>query len=195
MNITLLGDSVFDNGSYLNKGEKTAPELLNTKFMNRFSMLATDGATTTSVIASQIPKIKKNTNKIFVSIGGNDLLGYSHLLDEKNTKTIKKIVANARRKFAIDYETMLQSLKRTRIPIAIFTIYYGEFPSPEKQIVKYAVDNFNRVILNLCEKHVIPVLNLNGVLNSPSDFTKHIEPSAKGSKKLADAIVRSIIIL
>ena len=73
--IALLGDSIFDNGSYT----AGAPDVIAHVRAGlphgwRASLLAVDGSTTRD-LASQVARIPADVTQIIVSIGGNDLWG------------------------------------------------------------------------------------------------------------------------
>ena len=73
--ITLLGDSIIDNKTYVQQQEYSVLEHLNSLSKNKFFQLAYDGDTTVNVIERQLhsQEIAKSSHLV-LSIGGNDLL-------------------------------------------------------------------------------------------------------------------------
>src|SRR5687768_10210068 len=80
--VVLLGDSIFDNASYVPGGPAVIDQLREGLPSDwRASMLAVDGAVTQGV-ASQLRRLPADATHLFVSVGGNDALRYGGMLDE-----------------------------------------------------------------------------------------------------------------
>ena len=73
--ITLLGDSIIDNKTYVRKGELSVLEHLENISEYEYTQLAFDGDTTLNVLNGQLlsPAIATSSHLV-LSIGGNDLL-------------------------------------------------------------------------------------------------------------------------
>ena len=75
--IVLCGDSIIDNGSYVNKGElDVAGQVQEELPDSKVTLLAVDGKVTES-IEDQMNNLPKDATHIFISIGGND--GYERM--------------------------------------------------------------------------------------------------------------------
>src|SRR4028119_423228 len=93
--IVLLGDSIFDNASYVGGAPDVVRQLRAALPEGwRASLLALDGATTNGVSA-QLRGLPADATHLVLSIGGNDALSASHLL-----YTAAKSVADALRLLA-----------------------------------------------------------------------------------------------
>src|SRR4051794_27433382 len=79
--VALLGDSVFDNAAYVGNGPDVAQQLRLLAGGFEVTLLARDGATL-SDIHSQSRGIERGTSHLVISIGGNDALRASGVLDE-----------------------------------------------------------------------------------------------------------------
>ena len=80
--VILLGDSIFDNASYV-PDRPPVIEQLNQALPHgwRASLLAVDGDLTENV-ASQLKNLPGEATHLVVSVGGNDALGESRILNE-----------------------------------------------------------------------------------------------------------------
>lgn len=78
----LLGDSIFDNAGYVGGGPDVATQL-RPRLPNgwRASLRAVDGAVIGGV-GSQVRQLPTDASHLVVSVGGNDALGHSGVLDE-----------------------------------------------------------------------------------------------------------------
>lgn len=79
-NVYLLGDSIFDNGAYVDDGPDVAAQLRERlQPGDRVKLLAVDGSVTAGV-NNQIRNIGEECTHIVVSSGGNDALALQSLL-------------------------------------------------------------------------------------------------------------------
>ena len=84
MNIILLGDSIFDNESYVDSGD-SVKELLQMALPNsNVTLLAVDGDVTTDV-HKQLESFPSDATCVFVSCGGNVALRNISILDNKTS--------------------------------------------------------------------------------------------------------------
>ena len=81
MNIVLVGDSVFDNGPYVNDGEEVSQLLANILGDSTVTPLAVDGDMTTDVY-KRLEAFPEDASHVFVSCGGNDALKSGYVLKE-----------------------------------------------------------------------------------------------------------------
>jgi lysophospholipase L1-like esterase len=123
--VVLLGDSIFDNASYVPDRppvEQQVRQALPAGW--KVTLLAVDGHTTQDV-ASQLARLPDDASHLFVSVGGNDALGAGwilgqrvHLVDEA-----LRLLEEIRVAFAVKYRAMLHALKATGKPVTVCTIY------------------------------------------------------------------------
>ena len=188
--VVLLGDSIFDNGAYVSGGPDVVRQLRAALKNDAFAtLLAVDGAVTTSV-RRQLDRMPRDASLLVVSVGGNDAIGESHLL-QQSVETIGDGVAElaqAQRRFAQDYATMVEEVLALRIPTALCSIYDANFPPPEGPIITSALSLFNDVITRAAFSRGLPLIDLRLICNDPGDYANPIEPSVQGGAKIAAAI-------
>ena len=92
----LLGDSIFDNASYV-PGELPVIEQLKEKLSKDWvtSLLAVDGDVTLDVL-NQLSKLPADATHLIVRCGGNDALRSVDVLNER-TSTLQKHLNDYRR--------------------------------------------------------------------------------------------------
>src|SRR5215216_1184181 len=81
--VVLLGDSIFDNGAYV-PGEPDVVRQVQARLPQdwRASLCAVDGAVTLDV-ARQLPRIPRDATHLVVSVGGNDALRRSRVMQQR----------------------------------------------------------------------------------------------------------------
>jgi hypothetical protein len=193
--VHLLGDSIFDNASYVGgKPDVIARLRSHLPAGWQASLLAQDGATTRDIPA-QVAQLKPGATHLVVSMGGNDALMRQDLLDMPVRSSADALdrLAQAAREFEASYGRALAACLGARLPLVLCTIYNGNFPDPGyRQRVAFALSGFNDVILGLAVEHRLRVLELRQICNRPEDYANPIEPSSTGGDKIARAIVRTL---
>ena len=177
--IVLLGDSILNNSNYVTAKE-SIDQILKEQTETEIMLLAQDGAVLQDVFA-QIDKIPLEWNKpttyIFLSIGGNDLL--NHPLNEIY---IHKLIEQ--------YKLLIATII-PRLPSAnlyLLTLYYPKS-------AKYESYNEFISLWNKNVKELLPssnIIYLQNIINQDGDLVYQIEPSSKGGRKIADAILQKI---
>lgn len=194
-NIILAGDSVFDNASHVGSQLDVASHLRKIVLPDwTVSLIAIDGSTTEDV--SKQMQISPNSNAhLILSIGGNDAMLQVKLLDfpVQSTAEALRLFCQMTADFEIQYGHAIDACERLRIPITICTIYHANFSDSDfqKRAVT-ALTLFNDAILRTAKSRRLNVIDLRDVCNSPRDFTKQIEPSAEGGRKIAEAIALAV---
>lgn len=193
--IVLLGDSILDNGAYVGRGPDVVTQLRQKLGKNEgASLLAIDGSVTTD-IEQQLRRLPSDATHLIVSVGGNDALGHTDILDAKSRSTAETLerLAEIAADFAHRYAAMLKGVLATGKPVAICTIYYPRFPDPRLQrLATTALTVFNDAILRLGFEAGVPIIDLRLVCNDDSDYANAIEPSSHGGEKIAATIVRLV---
>jgi hypothetical protein len=195
VNLVLLGDSVFDNASYVNRGaavidalrERLPPE-------QGATLLARDGAVIAGVL-SQLQHLPANASHLFISAGGNDALGSSSVLTERASSVAEALgkIHAVRDRFAANYASMLDAASRSRLPITLCTIYDSQFADAnQRKLANLALGVLNDVITRQAVARRMPVIDLRVLFNDPADYANAIEPSGQGSAKIADAMKRIV---
>jgi hypothetical protein len=192
--VVLLGDSIFDNGSYIPPGSPDVLEQVRAKLPDgwKATMLALDGAVTTSV-NSQLAKVPPDATHLVLSIGGNDALGASGILQEKANSVAEVMtrIADVRAAFGRSYGKMMDDVAKLRLPTALCTIYDARFPDPEEQRrVVAALCVFNDIITRQAFSRGCSLIDLRLICNEHDDYANPIEPSKKGGDKIASVIAK-----
>jgi lysophospholipase L1-like esterase len=194
--VVLLGDSIFDNGSYVRRGEPDVVAQVRTKLPQgwRATLCAVDGAVTTSV-QRQLAGVPSDATRLIVSVGGNDALGSSGLLRE-GARSVAEVVgkfAAVQDEFTRKYRRMLDALLTRNLPVALCSIYDARFPDPQEQrLVVTALSIFNDVITREAFARRLSLIDLRLICNEPDDYANPIEPSAKGGDKIASVIAQVV---
>ncbi len=192
--VVLLGDSIFDNGSYVRRGEPDVVAQVQAKLPagSQATLRAVDGAVTTGV-ERQLARLPTDATHLVVSVGGNDALRSSGLLREQ-ARSVAEVIAKfavVQDEFARNYRTMLDAVLGRRLPTALCTIYDARFPDPQEQrLVVTALSIFNDVITREAFTRRLHLIDLRLICNEPDDYANPIEPSAKGGDKIAGVIAQ-----
>ena len=188
--VVLLGDSIFDNARYV-PGRPPVIEQLRQALPPGWlaTLLAVDGHITKDV-AQQLKKLPADATHLVISVGGNDALGQTSILNEhirSVTQALSLLHAVCTR-FRQAYGAMLQAVAAVGKPAAVCTIYDG-IPGlgPPEQV---ALGGFNEVILRRAFLAGLPVVDLRLVCDQPDDYShlSPIEPSELGGAKIVRAI-------
>jgi lysophospholipase L1-like esterase len=192
--IVLLGDSVFDNGAYVNGGPDVVRQLRGYLPNGTATLCAVDGATTRSV-PGQTQRVPADATHLVVSIGGNDALGHIGVLDASAHSVANALnrLAGIGNEFERNYHAMLTAVLARHLPTALCTIYNPRFPDAGLQrLATTALTLFNDVIIRSAFAAGLPLLDLRLICASDEDFANPIEPSAVGGAKIASAIQRAM---
>ena len=193
--VCLLGDSIFDNQSYVGRDPDVVAQLRGVLPAGwRASLLAVDGDTTAGV-ARQLRALPPDASHLVLSVGGNDALGNVRLLSAparsvgEALATLSGVVGT----FEAAYRAAVAACLGPGLPLVICTIYNGNFPDPAyRRQVTTALAVFNDAILRTAAAHRLTVIDLRRVCNRPQDYANPIEPSAAGGAKIAAAIARAV---
>ena len=193
--LVLLGDSIFDNGSYVGGGPDVIAQL-NSHLPRGWdaTLQAVDGATARDVPA-QLARVPQGATHLVLSAGGNDALMQQHLLDTpvRSSAEALGMLAEAVAGFESTYRRAVAACLQCKLPLVVCTIYNGNFPDPAyRQRVAFALAGFNDVIIRTAIDHKLRVLDLRLLCRLPEDYANAIEPSSMGGDKIARAIVHVV---
>ena len=172
VNLILMGDSVFNNTNYVDKGH-SIKDIINKKYSN-VTIVAQDNSVINDLKKQYqlIPNSKNESDsKIIVSIGGNDLLNHYKINDISDTKYVDTIFNN----YVSNIEYLTDNFKGE---VIICNIYYPQDKSYKK--FHPIIDNWNKKINNFSTTHNLKVVNLDEFINKKHHFVKGIEPSYQG---------------
>lgn len=193
--VCLLGDSIFDNKSYVGGKPDVIAQVGDVLPANwKSSLLAVDGATTHD-IGSQLQRLPVDASHLVLSIGGNDALRQAGILSAP-ARTIADALTklfDVAREFELTYRKTIKACLNPGLPLAVCTIYNGQFPDKDYQRqVTVALAVFNDVIIRIAAERSLTVLELRQICNEPEDYANPIEPSSIGGAKIARAIARVV---
>jgi hypothetical protein len=192
--VALLGDSVFDNAAYTS-GEPDVVTHLRAALPGgwRATLCAVDGATTADV-ARQLGHVPADATHLVLSVGGNDALLNSDLLDAPVRSTAEALALFGARtgRFEEAYRRALGGVLALGRPTAVCTIYNGRLPPDQARLARVALMTFNDAILRAAFEHSLSVIDLRAVCSAPEDYANPIEPSGTGGRKIAETIARCL---
>lgn len=193
--IVLFGDSIFDNGSYVDGGPSVIEQVINQLPDDwQATLLAVDGDTTVET-HQQFLRLPKDATHVVLSVGGNDALGCISALEASATSVRQALVALNRIKcdFENNYKALHSALAAMGIPLMVCTIYNSVPGLPSE--LRTALGMFNDVIIAEAAARRLPVLDLRLICTDPGDYSEQspIEPSPQGGAKLALSLVGAVI--
>lgn len=193
--VVLLGDSIFDNASYTSGKPDVIAQVRGSLPPHwKATLLAVDGATTDGIPA-QLARLPSDATHLVLSVGGNDALGRSDILDmpARSTADAFTMLADVTRAFEAAYRTAVAMCMKRGLPLSICTIYNGNFLDADFQRrATAAVAVFNDAIIRVGGENRLTVIELRQVCDRPEDYANPIEPSSIGGAKIARAIVRVV---
>jgi GDSL-like Lipase/Acylhydrolase family len=192
--VLMLGDSIFDNGAYVSGAPDVRAQLQSLMPMIEISFLARDGAVISDIHA-QLGRAPQAATHVVVSIGGNDALIASGVLEERVSDVSGalerlRLIAEG---FRQNYASMMKLLSGQNAPIAVCTIYEPRFPDPaRRRSAATALSILNDVITREAFSAGASLIDLRLVCSEDSDFANAIEPSTTGGLKIARTIARFV---
>ena len=194
-NVVLLGDSIFDNASYVEPGAAVIDHL-KAMLPRQWSavLLAVDGATVRQV-ASQVRAVPSDATHLLLSVGGNDALPHTEILDGpvKSSAETWRSLAKIISEFESSYREALTACLRKNLPLTVCTIYNGNFTDVDYQLrASVALQTFNDSIARIAREKGCGLLELRSVCTKPAHYANPIEPSEAGGKEIARAILEAL---
>ena len=192
--IGLLGDSTLDNGAYTRGAPDVVTHLRRTLPVEWTATLyAVDGATTGDV-ARQTSRVAKDVSHIVLSVGGNDALMNSDLLERpvRSTAETLALFADRVRAFEQAYGRALRAVLALDRPTIVCTIYNGNLEPARATAARVALMPFNDAILRAAFERALAEIDLRAVCASADHYADAIEPSGEGGRRIAAAIVAAL---
>ena len=191
--LVLLGDSIFDNAAYTAGGPDVVTQL-RAQLPPGWSatLAAIDGSQAADVVA-QAAGVPADATHLVLSVGGNDALMASGLLDEPvySSADALRLIGASVREFERRYRAAVAACLARGLPLVLCTIYHGSFPDPDyRERVVVALAVFNDAIVRTAAAHGLDVVDLRAVCDQPQDYANPIEPSSVGGAKIARVIAR-----
>jgi hypothetical protein len=188
--LALLGDSIFDNGTYVPGGPAVIDQLRELLPPgSQATLLAEDGAVAEDVVR-QLERLPADVTHLAISAGGNDALRAGGILTDLTRTAAEGMqhVARVQEEFRREFRRMLDAVLATRRRIFVCTVYNACPGFPASAFAGLSL--FNDVILLECFRRALPVLDLRLVCDAAEDYSplSPIEPSVRGGLKIARAI-------
>ena len=130
--VSLLGDSIIDNKTYVKQNEFSVREYLEQNSNHLYTQLAVDGHTTKDVLRFQLNSLPNLATHQVISMGGNDLLNHISFLKSKVELTPKEVMEQAVCKLAPikhRYRSIVKKLLQQDSNILLCTVYEGNLSS------------------------------------------------------------------
>jgi hypothetical protein len=190
--VALIGDSVFDNGTYIHGGPNVGAQLQEELGQDWVvAMLAIDGSLTHEV-GKQLRHLSTGVTHIVLSTGGNDALNQLWLFDVASQSVGHALteLAAVAEDFRDSYKSLLRAIGDCNVPTTVCTIYDPNGLEPlQRQIpAQAALILFNNVIITEALDAGFDVLDIRRLFIDAEDYANPIEPSVAGGTKLARAI-------
>jgi hypothetical protein len=190
--IVLLGDSIFDNATYVAGGPDVVRQLRDILPSGwRATLNARDGAVIAD-LPQQLKTLPSDATHLVVSMGGNDALGESGLLDRKVSSIAEalELISTVRERFRSAYAAMLDQVLHRGLLLAVCTIYEARFPEPAtRRLAATALTTLNDAITREAFGRNVDCIDLRILCDDDRDFANPIEPSVQGGAKIAKAIL------
>ncbi len=192
--VALLGDSIFDNASYVGGEPDVAEHLRRLLPEWRVTLCAVDGSTTGDV-GVQFDRVPRKATHLVMSLGGNDALLNADLLNYRVRSTAQALDLFSERlsAFEVAYGYAVDGALMLERTLTVCTIYNGNLPGREGPRAATALMMFNDVIVRTARSRGVPVIELRDVCTEPRDYANPIEPSGPGGEKIASAIAAALV--
>ncbi|RWP39698.1 MAG: SGNH/GDSL hydrolase family protein [Mesorhizobium sp.] len=190
--VVLLGDSVFDNSAYVADGADLLAHVLRQLPIGWLAMLLAGDGSVMADVGRQLNRLPADATHLVVSVGGNDALAVSPVLNAPSRSVADTLLrlAEIREQFCLEYMSTLDAVLAVGLPTAICSIYDVRYADPDqKRIAVTALSILNDCITRAAAVRGVPLIDLRIVCGEDADFVNAIEPSEQGGKKIAAAIV------
>ncbi len=192
--VALLGDSIFDNGTYTS-GEPDVCSHLRSLLPEGFraSLFAVDGSPTGD-LAGQLLRVPSDVTHLVVSLGGNDALLNSDMVNAavSSASAALELFSDRLVRFEASYRAAIEAAAAMGRDLTTCTIYNANLEPELAPAFRVALMMFNDVILRVAFERRLSVIDLRLVCTTPADYANRIEPSGSGGLKIARAIVRRL---
>jgi hypothetical protein len=200
--VVLLGDSTFDNASYVEEDEPSIVQQVSLYLPegSQASLLAMDGSSIQDM-SRQLERLPTDASHLLISIGGNDTLSYARiLLSAAQSSVIEMLdrVSGMKAEFEQNYQQMLtMALSKAKGRPVVLSTVYDKCPlsDPGWRLLAYtALPMFNDCITRQAVREELPLIDLRVICSKETDFSEisPIEPSVSGGAKIAQAIATLI---
>jgi hypothetical protein len=195
--LVLLGDSIFDNASYVSGGHPAVIDQVRSRLPEGWSatLLARDGSVIGGVLRRQLPNLPADASHLVLSVGGNDVLGEAGLLLARVATVGEglQLLLESRARFDEDYRRLMEAIRGCGLPTVVCTIYNpcSDDDAFQRAAVA-ALCLYDDAIIDNARRFGLPAIDLRAVCSEIADYANEIEPSAIGGAKIAEAICQVV---
>lgn len=194
--LVLLGDSIFDNAAYVDRGPAGIDQVRqHLRAGWTATLLAVDGDTSAEVSA-QIRRLPHDATHLVLSVGGNDALGTLTQMGTPAGTLVKALdtLTAIQAGFQASYRSLVAKLLVLNKPLMVCCTVYDQVPGLPTGL-RTALGLFNDVILRTAIQHRLPVLDLRMICTDAEDYSviSPIEPSCQGGAKIAERMVVAVV--
>ena len=134
--LVLLGDSIFDNAAYTAGGPGVVTQLRGELPDGWTAALAAVDGSQAADVAAQLAGLRADATHLVLSVGGNDALMASGLLDEPvySSADALRLIAASVREFEASYRAAVAACLARRLPLVVCTIYNGNLPAAQAAV-------------------------------------------------------------
>src|SRR5262249_1808110 len=127
----------------------------------RASLLAVDGSTTAD-LAAQLAKVPADVTHLAISLGGNDAILSSGLLDFPVSSTAEALMLFGKRasEFEMAYRAAIDAALALDRSTTVCTIYNGNLAPAEAALPRVGLMMFNDAILRMAFERRLAVIDL-----------------------------------
>lgn len=193
--VVLLGDSIFDNASYVPGGPAVIDHLTNALPSGWQATLAAIDGSVVADVPRQLRKLPADATHLVLSVGGNNALPYGSYILHVPAESVAEVatrLGEIRAQFRQEYRELLSELRALGLPTTVCTIYES---IPILSVAEQTgLALFNEVILAEAVRTGTPVVDLRLICTEAGDYAESspIEPSVAGGWKIAQAVARVI---
>jgi hypothetical protein len=195
MHLILLGDSTLHNDSYTYGGPSVTDHIsADLGERSAVTRLARDGDMMRDV-AGQLKRLPPTATHLVLSVGGNDALGHTYVLERDRSAMTNMFGAlsdltDILDEFQDSYRRCLDRVLEHSLPTTVCTIYNGAFQDPSYQrVISTTARLFDDVIMQCAFDVGCSVVDLRRVCTDYADYYNPIEPGAEGGRKIASTIL------
>ena len=184
--VVLLGDSIFDNATYVGAGPDLVTQLKGDLPGGWTATLAARDGSTTADIAGQLKTMPSDATHLVVSAGGNDALHEKALIEEsaRSVAEVLDKLAKIKATFAKSYAAMLDGVLARKLPTAVCTIYEAHYADPTtRQIAAVGLSVFNDVIMRAAFARGLPLIDLRLIIGDAAGLRQRHRAVGRGRRQ------------
>jgi hypothetical protein len=193
--VVLLGDSIFDNKSYVDDGPDVVHQLNEALPEGWKATLGAVDGSVTKDIKQQLARLPADATHLVISSGGNDALGHKSILEDKARSVAEVLdrLAKIKREFEKTYRAMLDQAWAKKLPTALCSIYDARYEDLDaRRVAAAGLTIFNDAITRAAFARGVPLIDLRLIFDDAADYANPIEPSVKGGAKLVRVITKLV---